>query len=120
MFTQAYDSNNRQFSLYITIKCEGQKKFRVIADDYGKQNSQYANRDVLVNGEKTIFLSFPVSPKKISLEVFNTKESSDKNFEVKVEAKPLRSYNIWMDDETKSFLTLAINFSQRAGFEQAS
>ena len=61
MFTQAYDSNNRQFSLYITIKCEGQKKFRVIADDYGKQNSQYANRDVLVNGEKTIFLSFPVS-----------------------------------------------------------
>lgn len=120
MFSQVYDSNNRQFSLYITIKCEGQKKFRVIADDLGKQNSQYANRDVLVNGEKTIFLSFPVSPKKISLEVFNIKDSADKKFEVKVEAKPLKSYNIWMDDETKSFLTLSINFSQRAGFEQAS
>lgn len=120
MFTQIYDSNNRQFSLYLTIKCEGKKKFRVIADDYGKPNSQYANRDVVVNGEKTIYLSFPVSPKKISVEIFNIAEPNDNTFTVQAKAKPLKSYNIWMDSETKDFLTLAINFAQRAGFEKAS
>jgi hypothetical protein len=120
MFTEIYDSNNRQFSLYLTIKCEGKKKFRVIADDSGKPNSQYANRDVVVNQEKTIYLSFPVSPKKISVEIFNVGDPNDNSFTVKATAKPLKSYNIWMDAETKNFLTLAINFAQRAGFEKAS
>jgi hypothetical protein len=120
MFSEVYDSNNRQFSLYITIKCDGKKKFRVIADDYGKPNSQYANRDVIVSGEKTIFISFPVSPKKIGLEIFNIADPNDNSFTVKVQAKPLKTYNIWMDSDTKDFLTLAINFAQRSGFEKAS
>lgn len=120
MFNKVYDSNNEKFSLYITLKCEGEKEFGVIAQDYGKPNSEYANRIVPVKGERTIYLSFPVSPKKIELKVWNTKNPQDTDYTIVLDKKELKSYNIWMDAETKEFLNLAILFSQTCGFENAS
>lgn len=120
MFSQDYDSNNKQFSLYITIKCSGQQKFTVIAEDFEKQFSEYANRNVLVDGEKTIFIPFPVSPKKITLIVQNTANPSDTSFTVQVEPKKLRTYDIWLCEDAISFLPMAIQFSQTCGFSKAN
>ena len=41
-----YESDNRQMSLNVTIACNGSKKFRVWAEDYGKPNSKYADRGI--------------------------------------------------------------------------
>jgi hypothetical protein len=111
------DTDNRSFSLNITITCEGKKTFRVWAEDNGKQNSKYADRTILVDGTRTIYFSFPVSPKQIFFGCLNTQNQKDESFNVKVEAAPLKSYNIAMDAETIDFVQLAIQFSQVAGFK---
>lgn len=120
MFSKVYDSNNEKFSLHITIKCKEEKEFGVIAQDYGKPNSQYANRQIKVKGERVIYLSFPISPKQIELQVWNLKNEKDGDYTIVLERKPLKDYNIWMDAETQDFLGLAIHFSQICGFENAS
>lgn len=37
MFATVYNSENRKFALVVTLKCQGEKSFRIIAEDYGKQ-----------------------------------------------------------------------------------
>jgi hypothetical protein len=118
MFTK-YDSYNRKFSLYITIKCKTPKTFRVWAEDFGKENSKYADRQIDVNGERTIFFSFPVSPKQLFIAVMNTENIKDKDFEVSIQEKELKTFNIALDNETLDFLKLAIHFSQVSGFKEA-
>lgn len=120
MFAQEFNSNNEKFSLVITIKCGGDKRFRVWAEDYGKPNSKYADREIGCNNSRTIYFSFPVSPKRLMLVVVNCDNPSDKDFEVQILQAPLRDYNIWLDADTRDFLTLAVPFSQRCGFEDAS
>jgi hypothetical protein len=111
------DTDNRKFSLNITITCEGKKNFRVWAEDYGKKNSKYADRTITVDGKREIFFSFPVSPKQIFFGCLNVSNPSDKDFKVTLEEKPLKEYNIALDSETLDFLQLAIQFSQVAGFK---
>lgn len=111
------DTDNRSLSLNITITCEGKKTFRVWAEDYGKKNSKYADRIITVEGTRTIFFSFPVSPKQIFFGCLNTTNPKDESFNVKIENAPLKSYNIAMDAETIDFVQLSIQFSQVAGFK---
>ena len=120
MFSKIYDSNNQKFSLNVTIKCKGEKTFGIIAEDNGKPNSEYANRELKVNGSRTIYLSFPVSPKQLKLKIWNCKDVNDSDFIVEFEKKQLKTYDIWTDDETRDFLTLCVHFSQVCGFERAS
>jgi hypothetical protein len=120
MFAAKYNSDNKATSLYITISCAGDKEFCVVAEDFGKANSEYANRVIKCNGERTIYLSFPVSPQTLMLKIWNSKNSADKDFKVTCEEKPLKSYNVWLDKETRDFLSLAIQFCQLSGFTPAS
>jgi hypothetical protein len=120
MFRRVYETNNTKMSLYITIKCKGKKAFRVFAEDYQKANSKYADRMIEVNNERTIFFSFPVIPKKLLLAVVNVKDGADKDFTVEVTEGLLKTYNIWLDNDSRDFLELAIPFCQVCGFEQAS
>ena len=115
-----YDSGNRKFCLYITIKCTGKKVLRVWAEDYGKKNSKYADRQIEVNGERTIYFSFPVSPKQLFLGVVNVSDPQDKNFEVSLQEGSLKTYNIWTDEQTNDFLDLLIPFCQVCGFKGAT
>ena len=120
MFANEFDSGNRVFCLYLVITCKGQKKFRVWAEDFGKPNSKYANRDIIVNNKRTIHFNFPVSPKKLYVGVVNTENQSDKDFEVMLMEAPLKTYNIWLDGQTQDFLKLATQFSQVSGFTQGT
>lgn len=118
MFKQIYQSDNKKFCLYITIKCKGKKKFRVWAEDYGKRNSKYADREITVDGDRTIHFSFPISPKELFIGVLNSQDYKDTNYEVSIIEGNLKDYDIWMDKETKNFVKLALYVSQVSGFTQ--
>jgi len=120
MFAQEYNSNNEKFSLIISVKTNGTKRFRVWAEDLGKKNSKYADREIKVDGERRVYFSFPVSPKKLFIGCVNCENVEDKDFEVVLMKIPLRDYNIWLDQDTRDFLELAIPFSQVSGFESAN
>jgi hypothetical protein len=115
-----YETNNKQLSLNITIACNGSKKFRVWAEDYGKPNSKYGDREIVVDGTRTIYFSFPVSPKKLFVGCANVSNPNDKDFKVDIVEAPLKRYNIWIDEDTDQFLQLALRFSQVCGFEKPS
>lgn len=116
MITKPINSGNRKFCLYITIKCREKGAFRCIASDHGKKNSKYADRTIVVNGTRTIYFSFPITPKVLMLTVCNVHNPNDKSFEVTLEEKPLQDYAIWMDEETRDFSRLGLYFAQVAGF----
>lgn len=103
--------------LYIKIKCNGRKRFRVWAE-YNTPNSIYADRVIEVNGERTIFFSFPITPQNIIIGCENINDRSDNNFSFVFEEKPLRTYDIWLDQDTRNFIQLALRFSEKCGFEE--
>lgn len=114
-----WDSNNKETALFVTIKCPGKKHFFLYAEENGKDNSLYAKREMIVQGERTIYFSFPLTPKKMNIVVRNMTDNNDKNFTVTIEERPLKKYNIWLDEETKDFLNLNFFFSQTCGFTPA-
>lgn len=119
MFRTTLNSNNEKFCLVITIKCSGKKKIRIWAEDLGKRNSKYADREIVVENSRTIYFSFPISPKELFLGAVCVDNHSEK-IDVQTMKTSLRDYNIWIDQNTKEFLQLAIHFSQVCGFESAS
>lgn len=119
MFNTQYDSENRKFCLFITVECPGTKKIRVWAEDFGKRNSKYADREIEVNGKRTIFFSFPITPRKLFIGALNCQDTKDANFTVTLMEGPLKTYNIYKDSDTEMFLPLALHFSQICGFTDA-
>lgn len=105
--------------LEVSIKCTGKCIFRVTASDK-KPFSTYADRKIEVDGFRTIYLSFPVTPKQLKINVECLKKDGDDDFIMKINEKELITYNINKDSETKQFLNLAVYFSQVAGFEKSN
>jgi hypothetical protein len=120
MFSTKYNSNNEQFTLLISFKCEGKKTLRVWAEDFGKKNSKYVDRCVTVDGQRSVYFNFPVSPKNLFIGAININDIKDDDIEVTTIKTPLKDYNIWLDQNTKEFLDLCIPFSQACGFENAT
>ena len=120
MFAKEYDSNNQSFSLLITITCKEKKRFRIYASDFGRANSKYADRVIDVEGKRSIYFSFPVSPKKLGIIAFNENDHRDKDFDIQLMQMPLQTYNVSLDDNTMNFLEMAIPFCQISGFKNAS
>lgn len=117
---QAINTENRQFCLYITIKCVGKRVFRCIASDYGRANSKYADRAITVDGERTIYFSLPLTPKTMNLEVFDVNDKNAIDFSVSLSEQPLKTYAIWLDEDSREFLNLCLFFSQVAGFNSVN
>lgn len=104
----------------MTLQAKGKKNLRVWAEDLGKKNSKYVDRLVVVDGSRSIYFSFPVSPKQLRICVVNTENVNDKDIQVTFLETKLRDYNIWIDEDTTDFLKLAMPFSQVCGFESAT
>ena len=120
MISTNIESNNQQFSISVNLKTEGKKRVRICLEDTGKANSKYGDRTISIDESRSIYFNLPVSPKQLTLKVVNVEEVNDKNIQVTTIMTPLRSYNIHIDSETKTFLNLSIPFAQVCGFEQAS
>lgn len=115
---QIWETENRALTLSVSIKCTGKGLFRVTAQD-SKPFSFYANRQIVVDGYRTINLSFPVTPKKlkINVEAVSNSKFEKSDFIVKVEEETLKTYDTTISSETRHFLDLAVYFSQVCGFE---
>lgn len=120
MFKQQYESDNRKFSIIVNVTCPKSKKIRVWAEDFGKPNSKYVDREILVEGKRSIYFSFPVSPKTLFIGALNSDNPKDTDFQVTLIETKLRDYNVWLDSNTEQFLKLAVNFCQVCGFEKAT
>jgi hypothetical protein len=120
MYSEPIHSDNKKFSLHLTIKCSGKKRVKVCVREAGKQNSQYVNRQIDIDNSRNIFLNFPVTPKNMVLTLTNLDDKSDKDFQVQTIKTALKDFNIWLNQETEDFLSLAIPFSQVCGFETAT
>ena len=123
--TKTYDINNKQCSLHISITTNKPNKFLVCASDM-KPNSFYAMRTIDVDKSRTIHINFPVSPKKVKIDVRSIKDVEGTQFLVGIKEKPLTTYDIFMDGNTKEFLKLAaqrhlvFNYKAIADFYAAS
>jgi hypothetical protein len=111
-----YESDQRPMTLHITILCKGKKCFRVWAEEYGKQNSKYADRVINVENGRTIHFKMPVTPDKLFFACFNVNNPKDEDFQVIIQEEELVRYNIFIDNDTKTFVNLAIQFCQLAGY----
>lgn len=111
-----WEAGNKKTALNITLKCNGRKKFRIWAEERDKENSRYVDRMIEVDGQRTIYLSFPVSPKQVIIHCENVANINDADYTLHAEEIPLKTYNVWLDEETQEFLQFAINFCQTSGF----
>lgn len=120
MFRQTHSSDNRKFCLYIRITCSGNKKFRVCASESGKPHSKYSDRVIKIEGERVVHMSFPVSPKELVIEIADMANLQANDFKVQLIEGPLQTYNIYLDEQAKSFVKLAQDFSQICGYQPAT
>ena len=114
---KTWETDNRKLALDVSIKCDGINQFRVVASDDNK-NTKFADRIIDVNGYRTIYLSFPVSPKVAKISVIPIKGNLD--FLVDIKEKNLKTYQIYLDAEATKFVKFAQEFSSKCGFEEAS
>jgi hypothetical protein len=115
-----FNTDNQEIALHVTITCKGTKRFRAFAHDSVKINSFYADRVIEVNETRTIYFSFPISPKSVIIGIINANDAEDTDYNFEIVEKPLKTYNIWLDEETREFVQMAMGFSQRCGFEKPS
>ena len=117
---QIWETDNRAMRLDVSIKCDGKCVFKITASDL-KPYSNYALRKIEVDGFRTIYLSFPITPKKLKIKIECLKnETKNTNFIANIVEKDLIKYDISIDKPTQQFLDLAIFFSQVAGFEKSN
>jgi hypothetical protein len=118
MIQQNWDAQNGRFCLFITITSNPNenREFRVVASDSGKTNSKYADRIITVQGERSIYLSFPVSPKQLTITIMDKAKPLATDFEVVFRETKLRNNMLVMDDDTRSFVQMGVVVSQTLGF----
>ena len=120
MFQTLYNSNGNKTCLKVTLKSTKPVTLCIIAEAYKQINSKYADRISKVNGERVIYLQFPISPDVLLIRIFNKDNHNDKSFEVHVEESEFKAYNIWLSLETLRFLELSSYFSKVCGYEPAT
>jgi len=124
-------SQNLSFVLYLTLRTSQPEKIRVITKDPYKPYTRYSDRYIVVNGIRTIRLTFPKSPTIMSLLIYNADKSRPNAFEVigqetktgkliPYRIDKLRTCNVWVDEETKDFSDFAELFSYNAGLYATS
>lgn len=116
MYSKIYTSDKKEFRLLVTITCSGKKEFRVWAEVYGKRNSKYSDRNIFVEGKRTIELKFPYWKDQIFIGVANAQSPTDKEFQVELIEADLQTYNIDMNGQTKRFVKFAQQFTIQCGY----
>jgi len=116
---QEWNSGNRAISLQVTVKTDRKKRFFLSVQDKNKQNSYYAKREMEVNGERTIYFSFPFSAETMIVTITDMANQKDNNFSASFEEVPLKTYQVWLDNETRDFLKIAEYFCRVSGYEYA-
>jgi hypothetical protein len=114
---KVWQSDSKPISLWVKIICKGKSKFRVCASDFAHKNSNYADRTIECDGERIIYLSFPISPDKLKISIIQVE--GKENFMVDIKEKPLKKYDIKVDEQSAKFLKFAGDFCKVSGYSQA-
>lgn len=121
MFQTLYNSNGNKTCLKVTLKSTQPVTLCVIAEGYKELNSKYADRISKVNGERVIYLQFPISPNILHIKIYNQQDPQDKkSFQVHIEESEFKAYNVWLSPETLRFLELSNYFSKVCGYQPAT
>jgi hypothetical protein len=113
-------SNGLAFTIVIGVQTKSPQNITIVAKDYGKPNTYYIRRRGVVNGYQEYELKFPQSPKLLEFSIFNSKNKNfpndkDKSFSVtKFDAKELKTYPLWGDQDVHNFVKFAKEFSANA------
>ncbi len=117
-------TGRRQFTLYIDFVTRTPEKIRVITRDAQKANTVYSDRIVQVNGNRKIFISLPLTPDLLTLEVFNIATDRrleiDPSFQATVTSDVLKKYDIVTDEDTDDFIIFNNWFCENAGILSAT
>ena len=122
------------FALNLHLRSSRPVKLRVLTYDYNKPYTKYSDRDIILNGERVIYLTFPKSPEFLVLEVTEQGQGAQqqsKNWEVvgyqgknnKVlpyQVIGINKCDVWMDEDTRKFFEFAEFFSTNAGIFTAN
>jgi hypothetical protein len=92
--------------------------------DNNKPKTIYTNRGGIVNGKRKFEIPLPVSPEQLKVLVFNEKngwkKANDPTFRVSnFGISRLKTFQVWMNEDTKEFLEFAQQFSENAGILDA-
>jgi hypothetical protein len=122
-------SNNLQFALNLHFQSVIPVKLRVITFDRDKPFTKYSDRSIQVNGDRTIYLTFPNSPKFMILQIEEVGAGGVQTNNWKLigynaaggrllpyQLIKIRKCDVWMDEETRAFVTFAELFAKNAGF----
>jgi hypothetical protein len=99
----------------MVISTKSNKRFRVWAEEHNLRNSKYAEREIDVNGTRTIYFNLPATPKKLFVSCVNVSNPKDEDFTISTMQQPPIKYDIYLDDEAKDFLEFATKFAQGCG-----
>lgn len=89
-----YDSNHREFTLYVVIKTTAKQRIRIVVYDKTIPDCIYVNRFKDIFIEESFYIRMPLSPKRCTIEIYNEHIGRDKNVDktfnvVKCDAIPL-------------------------------
>ena len=114
-------SNYHAFTLRLTISTKRPEEIVVTARDPKKKDTWYYKRVLLVKGQRTVDLKFPISPQNLVVSIYN-KMNGNQNQGIdptfKIENKKLvrlRVCDVWFDKEIREFYDFALQFAENAG-----
>lgn len=103
----------------IHLETRTPQRIRIVAKDAGKPNTFYVNRSGMVRGKRVFELPMPISPKNLTISVFNQRYgdvNGDRSFRVqKFDVAPLQTWDINTTKDTEEFVKFARQFSENAG-----
>lgn len=113
---------NSSFKLTLKIVAKNPINIFIRAQDANRANTFYIQRKGKVEGSRTFVLKFPLSPKEMTLMVFNPAVGNkpigeDDSFEIKdVQVTELMPCNtkIWLNKQDREFLKFAAFFAEKA------
>mgnify|MGYP003624495991 FL=1 len=117
-------TNGNPTTLEIRVESRREVTLALIVSDAEQKNTLYTKRTGVVNGVVSFFVRMPQSPRVAKVVVFNQARGlmkRDNSYKiVSIKQVPLRTINLPMSKQTKSFVKFAQEFSQEAGVLSAT
>ncbi len=114
-------TKNQSFTINLELITQRPERLRIVTIDINKPNTSYSDRYINISGKRDIEIKVPLSPKTMALVVLNTRtginpKQNDNSFVAKITSfKKLKTYQLWLKPETKSFINFAKEFCENAG-----
>jgi hypothetical protein len=127
---QVVPANQKSFMLVLDLITKSPEQLRVYTYDIRKPYTLYSDRYININGSRQVEIRLPLTPNELGVVVYNVRTrihpkqkdntynaelvSSDRNDKRKIYHK-LKTWQVWTDADTDSFIKFAQSFCVNAG-----